>query len=193
MRLFRSLSLALVTTAVLAGAAAPAHASTTFHAGPVGYACQFPDGSPQTVTLAVGATGPDTVAPGAGFGLSDVSGSVTMSPAASAWFTSRGIDGVLGGRVVVFIDAANGPRSNNNPPAATNKPATWGPGPAVVEFTGERSSHTAGPSGTITFTAGQLLLLLSLHQTAGGSAFYTVLCQPQEGQDTAFTPALPIS
>lgn len=191
MRVFRSLSLALVTTAVLAGAAAPAHASTTFHTGPVGYACQFPDGSPQMATLSVGATGPDTVAPGAGFGLSDVSGSVTLSPAASAWLTSRGHDGLRGGRVAVFIDAANAPRPNN-PIAATNKPATWGPGPVVVEFTGGRSSHTAGSSGTITFTTGELILMLSLHLTNGEPSFYTVLCQPQEGQDTAFTPALPI-
>ena len=192
MRIFRSLSLALVMTAVLAGAAAPAHASTTFHAGPVGYTCPFPDGSPQTATLAVGATGPDTVAPGAGFGLSDVSGSVTLSPAASAWLTSRGNDGLLGGRATVFIDAANGPRANNNPPAATNKPATWGPGPVVVEFTGGRSSHTAGSSGTITFTTGQLVLLLSLHSTTGEPSFYPLVCQPQEGQDTTFSPALPI-
>jgi hypothetical protein len=192
MRVFRSLSLALVTTAVLAGAAVPAHASTTFHTGPIGYTCQFPDGSPQTVTLVVGATGPDTVAPGAAFGLSDLSGSVTLSPAASAWLTSRGDDGLLTGRTVVFIDAANAPRSNNNPLAAMDKPATWGTGPVVVEFSGGKSSHTAGPSGTITFNAGKVILLLSPHRPNGDPAFVTAICQPQEGQDTAFTPALPI-
>ncbi|MEV4054087.1 DUF6801 domain-containing protein [Amycolatopsis sp. NPDC049688] len=193
MRVFRSLSLALGTAIALAGAAAPAHASTTFHVDSAGYTCQFPDGSPQTATLTAGFTGPDTVAPGAAFGLSDVSGSVTLSPAASAWLTGRGIDGLLGGRTGVFIEAVNGPRSTDNPPAATNKPATWGPGPVVVEFAGGRSSHTAGASGTITFTPGQLVLLLSLHRPDGTPTFYSVLCQPQAGQNSAFTPALPIT
>ncbi|WP_103350271.1 DUF6801 domain-containing protein [Amycolatopsis sp. CA-128772] len=192
MRLFRSLVLTLITTAALAGAAAPAHASTAFHSGAVGYTCQFPDGSPQTVTLVAGFTGPDTVAPGVGFALSGVSGTVTLTPAAQTWFTSRGSDGFAGGRVAVFTEAANGPRSAN-PGAATIQPSTWGAGPAVASFSGGRSSHTAGSSGTITFTAGQLVLLLSLHRADGEPAFSSVICHPQDGQDTTFTPALPIS
>ncbi|MEV6826408.1 DUF6801 domain-containing protein [Amycolatopsis sp. NPDC051102] len=187
MRIAPAVAAALLVTGAAAGTA---QAATAFQAGPVGYACQFPDDSPQTVTLTAGFTGPDTVAPGAGFRLSDVSGSVTLSAAASAWLTSRGHDGLLGGRVAVFAEAANAPRSYTT--AATNQPATWGPGPVVVQFAGGQEGHTAGSSGTITFTAGQLVLLLSLHRTDGTPSFYSVLCRPQDGQDTAFSPNLPI-
>jgi uncharacterized protein DUF6801 len=190
MRIAPAVAAALLVTGTATGTA---QAATDFQSGPVGYNCPFPDGSPQTATLVARFTGPDTVAPGAGFGLSNVSGSVTMSPAASAWLTTnRGADGFNGGKVAVFVDAANGPRSNNNPPAATITPATWGPGPVVLEFTGGRSFHTAGSSGTITFTAGQLILLMSLHRPDGQPANAVVICHPQDGQDTAFTPALPI-
>ncbi|MET8845600.1 DUF6801 domain-containing protein [Amycolatopsis sp. NPDC004625] len=189
MRIAPALAAALLVTGL---ATEPARAATAFQAGPVGYTCQFPDNSPQTVSLAAGFTGPDTVAPGAGIGLSDVSGSVTLSPAAAAWFTSLGNDGLAGGRVALFTEAVNAPRSTSNPPAATIQPTTWGSGPATVEFTGGRGSHTAGPSGTITFTAGRLILLMSLHRPTGGTSFYSVICRPQDGQDTAFTPALPI-
>ncbi len=190
MRIAPALAAALLVTATAAGTA---QAATAFQSGSVGYACPFPDGSPQTVTLVAGFTGPDSVAPGAGIGLTNISGTVTMSPAASAWLTGRGLDGLVGGRVALFTEAANAPRSNDNPPAATITPSTWGSGPATVGFTGGRGSHTAGASGTITFTAGQLILLMSFHRAAGGSSFYSVICQPQDGQDTAFSPTLPIA
>ncbi len=190
MRIATAVAAALLVTGMATGTA---QAATAFQSGSVGYACQFPDGSPQTVALVAGFTGPDTVAPGASFGLSNVSGSVTLSPAASAWLTSRGADGFNGGRVAVFTEAANAPRSSSNPPAATITPATWGPGPVVVEFTGGRGSHTAGASGTITFTAGQLILMMSLHRPDGQPSLVVAICHPQDGQDAAFAPPLPIS
>ncbi|WP_410574854.1 DUF6801 domain-containing protein [Amycolatopsis sp. cmx-4-61] len=190
MRTARGFTLALVTTAALAGAAAPAGASTTFHAGPIAYACQFPDGSPQTVTLTDAFTGPDTVAPDVNFRTTNVSGSVTLSPAALTWFTSRGSDGLLGGRVAAFAEAANAPRSSTA--AATITPDTWGAGPVAAGFTGGQQTHHSGTSGSITFTAGQLVLMLSLHRPDGTPAFVTSVCHPEDGQDTAFTPALPI-
>ncbi|MEU4252432.1 DUF6801 domain-containing protein [Amycolatopsis sp. NPDC026612] len=190
MKIAPAVAAALLVTGMATGTA---QAATAFQSGPVGYTCPFPDGSQQTATLVAGFTGPDTVAPGAGFGLSDVSGNVTLSPAASAWLTGRGADGFSGGRVAVFTEAVNAPRSSSNPPAATIKPATWGSGPVVVEFAGGRASHTAGATGTITFTAGQLILLMSLHRPDGQPSFATAICHPQDGQDTAFTPSLPIS
>jgi hypothetical protein len=187
-RLVPAVALALTTTALLA---APAHATTTYHSGPIGYTCTFPGSPVLPVTLVQQFTGPDTVAPGATFALSGLSGSVTLSPAARAFFTNGGNDGVLGGFTVAFVEAANAPRSSAT--AAPNVPAMWGPDPVVIDFHNGTETHQAGASGPITFHAGRLAMTLSLHRPDGAPAGPSLACAQVAGQDTAFTPDLPIA
>ncbi|WP_290062288.1 DUF6801 domain-containing protein [Amycolatopsis solani] len=180
--------LALTATALLAG---PAHASTAYHSGPIGYTCTTPGSPALAVTLLAGFTGPDTVAPGAAFAISEVSGSVTLSPAARAYFTAGGNDGVLGGFTAAFIEAANAPRSSTT--SAPNVPALWGPDPVAIDFHNGKQTHRAGASGTVTFRADRLAVALSLHRPDGAPAGPALVCTQVAGQDASFTPALPIT
>ncbi|WP_328614310.1 hypothetical protein OHS18_40115 [Amycolatopsis sp. NBC_00355] len=179
--------LALATTAVLTGSA---HASTVYHAGPLAYDCKFPDTSLQRVTLVQQFTGPDTVAPGATFRISDVSGRVTLSPAAHANLAAGGSDGLDSGFTAAFVEAANAPRSSTV--SATDVPAMWGPDPVVIDFGGGRQVHKAAASGTVTFHADRLALILSLHRPDGAPSGPTVVCTPASGQNTGFAPTMPI-
>lgn len=187
-RLVPAAVLALATTAVLAG---PAHAATTYHSGPIGYTCTIPGSPVLPVTLVQQFTGPGTVAPGAAFTLTDVSGSVTLSPAAHAYFTAGGNDGISGGFTAAFVEAANAPRSSTT--AAPNVPEIWGPDPVAIDFHNGRQTHTAAASGTITFHAGRLAVILSLHRPDGAPAGPSMVCAQVAGQNTDFAPTLPIA
>jgi hypothetical protein len=179
--------LALTTTALLAG---PAHAATTYQSGPIGYTCAATGNPALPVTLVQRFTGPDTVAAGAAFVLSDVSGSVTLSPAAHAFFTAGGNDGVLGGFTAAFVEAADAPRTSTT--SAPNVPALWGPDPVAIDFHGGKQTHRAGASGTITFHSARLAMALSLHRPDGAPAGPTLVCVREAGQNADFAPTLRI-
>ncbi|MEV7038537.1 hypothetical protein [Amycolatopsis sp. NPDC051061] len=61
-----------------------------------------------------------------------------------------------------------------------------------IDFHNGKETHQAGASGPITFHAGRLAVALSLHRPDGAPAGPSLACAQAAGQDTAFTPALPI-
>ena len=185
----------VVAAALATGAAtAPAHASTAFHSGVLAYTCNFPGPSVQPVTLTEDFTGPDTVASGATFTLTNLSGRITLSDGALAALTGAGYDGVDRGNSYMVVTATNA-TNGTNPNNGTVDQTTWVPGAATIDFHGGRQPWTAGSSGVITFRrTTSLYLLLSLHRQAGnpGPTSWGLTCTQQAGQDATFTPGLPI-
>ncbi|WP_410621225.1 hypothetical protein [Amycolatopsis sp. cmx-8-4] len=122
--------------------------------------------------------------------ISGVSGSVTLSPAAHANLTAGGNDGLTGGFTAAFVEAANAPRSSTV--SAPDVPAMWGPDPVAIDFAGGRQTHKAAASGTVTFRADRLALILSLHRPDGAPAGPTLVCAQTPGQNAGFSPTMPI-
>ena len=187
----------VVAAAVLAtgAATAPADASTAFHSGTLAYTCTFPGPSAEPATITEDFTGPDTVAPGATFIPTNLSGRITLSDSALAALTDAGYDGVDRGVSAMTLLATNATHGTTGGTARVD-PATWVPGSATIDFHGGGGmSWTAGSSGVITFHRPQwLYLYLSLHRQAGnsGTTAWNPTCTLADGQDTAFTPSLPI-
>ncbi|MEA5364057.1 DUF6801 domain-containing protein [Amycolatopsis sp., V23-08] len=191
----RFLTPAAVAAAVLAATAGPAHASTAFASGALAYTCGFPGGSAQAVTVTESFTGPDTVAPGAAFSITNISGAITLSPAALAALTGAGYDGVQGGIAAAVVVPANATRPPDPAGAATVQAGTWGPAPQAITFHGGHQPFVAGASGVVTFgRTTSLFLQLTFHLAPGatGSTGFGMTCTQQAGQNAAFTPALPI-
>jgi uncharacterized protein DUF6801 len=192
MKIRAFLVLAAAATAVLTGAAAPAAAATTYTAGPVGYRCTLPGIPAQTFPLAATFTGPDTVAAGATFTITDISGSLTLSPSLHSIFTAWGYDGVRGSGAVP-VTAQNATPAGSGGGTVPEK--IWAPlGTVTIDLVGGTQSFVAGAAGVLTFSTGTPITpALQFHRASNGTwANWTMSCTPNSGEPRTFSPVLPI-
>jgi hypothetical protein len=197
MKVRRTLILAAVTAAALAGAAVPAGAITVYSSPPAGvtYNCTFP-GVPQQPLLATETfSGPDTVGQGTVFAITGISGTLTLSAAVHALLTAVGYDGVRGTGFVPVTAA-------NATPGATGTgsvpPTIWTSTSATIPFTGGSQSFVAGTPGVITFSTGTSFTWpLELHKKSTGTwTAWSMACTVKvtsPPQNRAFTPTLPVT
>jgi hypothetical protein len=192
MRFRAVLVLAATTTAVLTGTAAPAAAATTYSVGPVGYRCTLPGIPAQQMPLTATFTGPDVVAAGSSFAITDISGSLTLSPAVHSIFTAWGYDGVRGSGAVP-VTAQNAVPDGSGDGTVPEK--IWPVGGTVtIDLTGGSRSFVAGAAGVITFGTGTATLAVQFHRTSNNTwAAWSMTCTPNPGQVGTFSPALPIA
>jgi hypothetical protein len=183
--------LAATTAAVLAATAAPAAAATTYSAGPAGYHCTLPGIPAQTMPLTATFAGPDVVAAGRPFTITDISGSLTLSPAVHSIFTAWGYDGVRGSGAVP-VTAQNAVPAGSTGGTVPEK--IWPVGGTVtIDLTGATQSFVAGAAGVITFGTGTATLALQFHKASTGTwAAWSTTCTPNPGQVGTFSPALPV-
>ncbi|GLY43742.1 hypothetical protein Amsp01_097650 [Amycolatopsis sp. NBRC 101858] len=186
----RLLILVPAAVAALVAVAGPAAALTTYNAGPVGYRCTFPGISAQATPVTETFDGPSTVAPGATFTITGISGSLALSTATRSLLIAIGYDSVRGSGAIP-VTATNATPAGGT--GGTVPTTTWGM-PATIPFFGASQSFVAGAAGTITFSTGSpASFALQFHKASNNTwTNWTMACTLSAGQIGTFSPTLPI-
>ena len=196
MNIRRFLTTAAVTILVLAGTAGPARAATTFSSPPgVLYLCSFPGVAPQQVTAVEEFTGPDSVPAGGTFSITDISGTIFLGNGTRSLMRALGYDGVRGSGMIPVT------ASNASPDSSVGGivwEQIWPPLTGTIEFYAGSQSFVAGAPGTIVFTMGTpFSLALQFHKASNNTwtswIMNCTLKVTSPAQNTAFTPALPVT
>jgi len=196
MTIRRFLTTAAATVLVLAGTAGPARADTTFSSpSGVAYMCTFPGVPPQQVTAVEGFTGPDSVVAGSTFSITGISGTIYLGSNARNVLRVLGYDGVRGTGMIPVTASNASPVSTVG---ATIPELYWPPLTGWIEFSGGAESFTAGTPGSAYFGMGSPFSLgLQFHRAPNNTWMpWTMSCTlkvTSPAQNTAFTPALPVT
>ncbi|RSD23722.1 DUF6801 domain-containing protein [Amycolatopsis eburnea] len=198
MKARRTLTLAVVTAAILAGTAAPAAAATDYSTGLVTYNCTFPGVGVQPVTSVAGFSGPDAVAAGGPIAVENFSGGMAVSPDLyKLMAVYLGYDGVRGSGTLPTT-------AENALPGTANVGVTipevfWDPLNRSFYFQGPGpvASFTAGSPGSAAFRWGSPFTLAIEFHFKGNNTWkpWTMNCAlrvTSPPQNPYFSPSLPV-